>query len=147
VERTWQATVVRGDRKDTAGIVVPPEVLDALGGGRRPPVRVTLLGYTYRTTVGSMGGQSLIPLSGEHRAASGVGDRETVEVVVALDQAERSVAVPDDLAAALEAAALRTAFDGSAPSRRKEWVRQVEEAKTPATRERRVAKILEALRG
>ena len=121
------------------------EVLDALGQGRRPPVRVTLLGYTYRTTVGVMGGVAMIPLSGEHRAACGVGNATEAEVTLAFDAAPRVTEVPDDLAAALDQAGVSPAFDALAPSRRKEHVRQVEEAKAADTRARRVSKVVDAL--
>jgi hypothetical protein len=123
VEQSYRATIVGGDRKDTAGIVVPPDVLAALGAGRRPRLKFTLLGYTYSTTVGSMGGLTLIPLSAEHRAACGLGDAETVDVVLAVDAEPPRVDLPTDLAAALDAAGVRAAFDALAPSHRKEWVR------------------------
>ena len=69
------------------------------------------------------------------------------KTVLTLETAPRLVEVPQDLAVALEAAGLRKAFDASAASRRKEWVRQVVEAKTAETRARRVAKVLGGVRG
>jgi DNA-binding MarR family transcriptional regulator len=147
LSQTFRARVVRGDGKNTAGLLVPPPVIEALGRGRRPPVVVTLLGYTFRTTIGSMGGDLLVPLSAEHRAACGLGDLAEVDVTLAADDAERTTPVPDDLAAALDAAGARAAFDRLAPSRRKEHVRQVEEAKAAATRERRIAKVVAEVTG
>ena len=131
---------------NNAGIEVPPEIVEELGGGKRPAVTVSFNGYSYRTTIGSMGGRFLIPVSAEHRTAAGVaaGDALTVEIV--LDAAPREVEVPADLAAALDAdPAVRAAFDRSAPSHRKEWVRSVEEAKKAETREKRIAKAVAAL--
>jgi hypothetical protein len=147
LSQTFRARVVRGEGKNTAGLLVPPGILEALGRGRRPPVVVTLLGYTYRTTVGSMGGDLLLPLSAEHRAACGLGELAEVDVTLAADDAERTTQVPDDLAAALDAVGARAAFDRLAPSRRKEHVRQVEEAKAAATRERRIAKVVAEVTG
>jgi len=140
------ATTMKLTGRNT-GIPVPPEVLDALGGGRRPAVGVTVNGYRYRSTVGSMGGVALIPFSSEHRAASGIGGGDALEVELVLDTEPREVAVPDDLAAALEAAGATGAFARLAPSHRKAHVTAVEGAKAPETRQRRieaaVAKVLE----
>ena len=62
----FQATVVLGGKTAT-GIQVPDDVVAALGSGKRPPVVVTVGGYTYRTTVAPMGGASWVPLAAEHR--------------------------------------------------------------------------------
>lgn len=128
------------------GIPVPPEVLESLGGGKRPAVTVAVNGYGYRSTVGSMGGRALIPFSSAHRAASGIAGGDEVRVVLDIDTAPRETAVPEDLAAALAAAAVQEAFDGLAPSRRKAHVVAIEGAKSPETRARRVAAVVESLR-
>ena len=129
------------------GIPVPPEVLEALGGGKRPAVAVAVNGSRFASTVGSMGGQALIPFSSERRAESGIGGGDELEVSLELDAAPREAAVPDDLAAALDGAGLRAAFDALAPSRRKAHVVSVEGAKAAETRERRIAAVLTALGG
>src|SRR3954452_7781996 len=94
---TFTAEVELGGKTAT-GIEVPEAVVEQLGSGQRPKVAVTIGGHTYRTTVGRMGGRSLIPLSAEHRAAAGVAAGDTVEVHLALDDAPREVEVPADLA-------------------------------------------------
>jgi hypothetical protein len=128
------------------GIPVPPEVLEQLGGGKRPAVAVTVNGYRYASTVGSMGGRALIPFSSEHRATSGIAGGDDLEVALELDAAPRDTPVPDDLAAALAEAGARPAFDALSPSRRKAHVVSVEGAKAPETRARRVTAVVEALR-
>ncbi|PRY13002.1 YdeI/OmpD-associated family protein [Kineococcus rhizosphaerae] len=132
-------------RTTATGLEVPAEVLEQLGGGRRPAVTVTFAGYSFRTTVGSMGGRALIPVTAQVRAASGVAAGDVLDVVLELDTAPRVVEVPADLAAALEAAGLRAAFDALAPSQRKAHVTAVEGAKAEATRVRRVEKVVAAL--
>ena len=127
------------------GIPVPPEVLESLGGGRRPAVAVVVNGYRYSSTVGSMGGAALIPFSAERRAESGIAGGDELTVSLELDAAPRETPVPDDLAAALAAADVRAAFDALAPSRRKAHVTSVESAKAPETRARRVAAVVESL--
>ncbi|WP_448621680.1 DUF1905 domain-containing protein [Geodermatophilus sp. URMC 65] len=140
----FRTTVVQSGKTAT-GLQVPDEVVAALGGGRRPPVTVTLGDYAYRTTVAPMGGAFWIPLAAEHREAAGVQAGQEVDVRVELDTAPRETPLPDDLAAALDDGA-RVFFDGLAPSHRKEWVRWVEEAKKPETRASRIEKTAEALR-
>ena len=127
------------------GIEVPPEVLDALGGGKRPAVSVVVNGYAFRGTVGAMGGRALISFSAEKRAASGLSGGDPIEVDLELDTAPRTVAVPEDLAAALDAAGATAAFDALSPSARKAHVTSVEGAKAAETRARRVAAVVAKL--
>jgi len=142
----FRATVELGGKTAT-GIEVPADVVTGLGSHKRPPVRVTINGYTYRTTVAPMGGRYLVPVSAEIRAGAGVAAGDEVDVELVLDDAPREVTVPDDLAAALDAAGVRPRFDALAYTHRKEHVRAVEEAKAAATRERRIAKAVEKLSG
>jgi hypothetical protein len=129
------------------GIPVPPEVLARLGGGKRPPVLVEVNGYRYAGTVGAMGGQALISFSAEHRAASGIGGGDELDVGLSLDLEPREVAVPADLAAALDAAGLGAAFAELPPSHRKAHVASVVSAKGAETRQRRVDAVIAKLRG
>jgi antitoxin component of MazEF toxin-antitoxin module len=128
---------------NNTGIEVPAAHMAALGLKKNPPVVVYLPGYSYRSTVAVMNGAFMIPLSAAHRQAAGVAAGMQVEVTLELDLAPRSVELPADLAAALAAApGSQAAFDALAPSKRKELVRQVEEAKASETRTRRIAKIV-----
>ena len=143
---TFTTTLMKATDMDATGIVVPPDAVATLGTSKRPPVTVTLKGYTYRSTVAAMGGKFMLPLAKVHREAAGVQGGDTVEVTLTLDTAPRDTPVPADLKAALTKAKVLKAFQASAPSKRKEWVRQVEEAKAAATRARRIAKVVAALR-
>ncbi|MFC7406680.1 YdeI/OmpD-associated family protein [Georgenia alba] len=127
------------------GIEVPPDVVEALGSGKRPPVVVNVNGYEYRSTVAPMGGRFLIPFSADKRDATGLGGGDPIDVTLTLDTAPRTVEVPADLAAALDDAGAREAFDKLAPSKKKAHVTNVEGAKAPETRARRVAKIVSEL--
>ncbi|HEY8319396.1 MAG TPA: YdeI/OmpD-associated family protein [Amnibacterium sp.] len=128
------------------GVPVPDDVLEALGGGRRPAVEVAVNGYRYRSTVGIMGGKALIPFSSEHRAASGIAGDDPIDVELALDTAPREIAVPADFAAALEAAGMTEAFGRLAPSHRKAHVTSIEGAKAADTRQRRIEAAVEKVR-
>jgi Bacteriocin-protection, YdeI or OmpD-Associated/Domain of unknown function (DUF1905) len=133
--------------KTTTGIQVPEEVMEALGSGKRPAVKVTVNGYSYRSTVATMDGVAMVSLSAEHRAGAGVAGGDEVEVDLELDTAPREVTMPPDLAAALDAEpAARRTFDGLSHSNRSWHVLQVTGAKTEETRQRRIAKSVAALK-
>jgi hypothetical protein len=139
-------TTIKGTENSPTGIEVPPEVIAALGSSRKPAVKVSFSGYTYRNTVAVMGGTYMISLSKANREAAGVKAGEQIEVTLELDEEPRTVEVPEDLAAALSAkSGARAVFDALAYSKRKEFVRQVEEAKTQETRERRIAKVVDSI--
>lgn len=144
---TFRATVELGGKTAT-GIAVPDDVVEALGGGKRPPVVVTVNGFRYRTTVGSRGGRYLVPLSGERRAAAGVEAGDEVDVDIELDTEERTVDVPADFAAALDAhPAARQAFDAMSFSHQQRWVLSIEGAKAADTRRRRIDKAIADIGG
>ncbi len=133
--------------KTATGLPVPADVVEALGGGKKPAVTVTLRGHTYRTTVASRGGQFLVPLSAENRAAAGVAAGDDVEVGIALDTAPRELDVPADLAEALAADdTARARFESLSYSAKQRFVLPIGQAKTAETRRRRVAKVITDLR-
>ncbi len=143
---TFTTPVEKAEDSNATGLRVPAEVVAELGAGKRPKVFVSLNGHTYRSTVAAYGDLFMLPLSTEHRIAAGVKAGDMVKVTIALDLAPRTVEVPADLAAALAARpGAAEAFDALSYTHRKEHVRAVEEAKSPATRERRIARIVAAL--
>ncbi len=141
---TFHTTILQTG-KNTAGIQVPEEIMEKLGAGKRPLVRVTINQYTYRSAVAVMGGKYMISFNPEHRKASGVYGGDETDVTLELDTEPRTVEVPEDLKVALIKARALEIFEKTAPSMKKEYVRQVESAKAQETRERRIAKIVEKL--
>jgi hypothetical protein len=141
---TFHTTILQTG-KNTAGIQVPEEVIEKLDAGRRPLVRVTINQYTYRSAVAVMDGKYMISFSPEHRRASGVQGGDEADVTLELDLEPRTVQIPKDLKDALTHANALDAFERSAPSMKKEYVRQVEEAKAQETRQRRITRIVEKL--
>ncbi|MDQ0116226.1 YdeI/OmpD-associated family protein [Paenibacillus harenae] len=133
--------IILASKKTATGIQVPDEIVAALGTSKRPPVRVTLQGYTYRSTVASMGGKFMIPLSAEHRSGASVEAGDEVEVDIELDNEVRELAIPDDLQAALEADPdAKRFFEGLSYSNKRRFVIPIEGAKTNETRQRRIEK-------
>ncbi len=107
---SFATTLAQEPGKNPTGIVVPAEVMDTLGAGKRPPVHVTVNGHGYRTTIGVMGGRSMIPVSAAIRKATGLAAGDPIEVTIAVDTTPRTVDVPNDLAEAFEANPEAAAF-------------------------------------
>jgi len=142
----FRATLELGGKTAT-GFAVPEKVVKGLGSSKRPAVRVTINGHTYRSTVASMGGRFMVGVSAENRERAGVGAGDKVDVELELDTAPRAVAVPADLAKAFKRnAAAKRFFDGLSFSKQSRIVIPIEQAKTPETRQRRIDKAVDALR-
>lgn len=136
------------ERHGTAtGVEVPDAVVDALDGGRRPPVTVDLGAYRYRSTVAASHGRFMLPVSREHRQATGVEVGDALEVELSLDLEPREVSLPADLGAALAAEPeLGRRFESLSYGRQRRFVLDVEGIKRPDARQRRVDQAIEKLR-
>ena len=140
-------TTIQQTGKTAMGFEVPPAVVEALGAGKRPPVTVTINGYTYRNTVAVMGGVFMIGVAAEHRAPAGIVGGEDVDVDLELDTAPREVQVPPELASALDAEpSARATFDRLSYSNKSWHTLQVTGTSNPETRARRIAKSIAALK-
>jgi len=129
------------------GLEVPEELVEALGGGKRPRVTITINGHSWRSRVAIMRGRNLIGLSNANRKAAGVVTGDRVEVELELDLEPRIVVEPADFATALDAEPLaRSAFDRLTDSQKSQHLRLIENAKKPDTRARRIEKTLATLR-
>ncbi len=140
-------TTVQQSGKTATGIRVPDQAIEALGEGKRPAVRVTINGHTYRSTVAVMGGAYMVALSAENRAAAGVAAGDEVDVDLEPDAEPREVRVPADFDEALSRDPdARRFFDSLSYSNKLRHVLSIEGAKTAETRQRRIAKAVEAFR-
>jgi hypothetical protein len=142
----FHATILQTGRT-TTGIRVPDEVVAALGPGRRPAVRVTVNGYTYRTSVASMNGTFMCSVSAEVREKAAVGGGDEVDVEIELDTEPREVTVPADFREALgrDPQASRF-FDGLSFSHKSAYVLWIESAKKDETRQRRIPEAVRMLK-
>lgn len=140
-------TTILQSGKTATGIQVPPEVVAGLGPSKKPAVKVTINGYTYRSTVATMDGKFMVGVSAEVRERAGVAGGDTVDVDLALDTEERKVTVPADLAAALaKDVRAKRSFEALSYSNQRRYVDNITGAKTDETRARRVAKAVSELR-
>ncbi|MFZ0091247.1 MAG: YdeI/OmpD-associated family protein [Solirubrobacteraceae bacterium] len=139
--------VLQLDGKTATGIRVPDEIVSALGGGNRPRVRVKLAGHSYQTTVARMRGEYKFPVSAAVREKTGLSAGDEVEVTIELDSEPRELTIPAELADALaQHPEAKPAFEKLSYTNRKRYVLAVEGARTPETRQRRIAKTLDELK-
>lgn len=130
------------------GMCAIPVPFDPKGvfGKVRAPVKVTINGYTYRSTIAAMGGPPFIPLRRSHREAAGLRGGETVEVCIALDTEKRIVKPPADFVRALKAGPPAwERWPELSYTHQREYVEAIEEAKKPETRERRIASAVRSI--
>jgi len=140
---TIQYTTTIVQTGNNTGIPVPETILEQLNGGKKPLVKVTLNGYTYRSAVGKMGDKFMISLSAENRKNAQVKSGNKLEISVALDTEPRTVSLPAELQKALDKnKTAQAAFEKLAPSRKKAIALSVAEAKTEETRTRRIEKAI-----
>ena len=140
-------TKLLSNGKTATGVEVPAKVVEALGS-KRPKVRATINGYTYRSSVAAMSGTFMLGVSADVREQAGVAAGDTVDVELQLDTEERRVTIPIDLAAALKKdTKARRFFDDLSYSQQRWFVENIEGATKPETRTRRLEAAVERLRG
>jgi len=141
-------TEILGTGKTAAGIVVPADVLEGLAAGKKPAVRVTINGFTYRSSIATVEGRPMIGVSNDVRQAAGVAAGDVVDIDVELDTEKRTVALPEELAALLaDDPVARGAYDKLSYSNQRRIVEPIDQTKNPETRQRRIDKAMETLRG
>ncbi len=139
-------TTIQLNGKTATGIADPAEVVAHLGSSKRPAVRVTINGHTYRSTVTPMGGVFMLPISAENRMLANASADDEVEVEIEPDSQLREVSVPSDFLEALDRDVVaRRFFDGLSYSNKQRVVLHIEGAKTAETRLRRIAKAVNTL--
>ncbi|MEJ7680114.1 MAG: YdeI/OmpD-associated family protein [Segetibacter sp.] len=132
--------------KTATGIKVPPEIVESFGAGKKPAVRITINGYTYRSTVAMMGGVFMVALSTENRKNANVAGGDEAEVIIELDTEPREVEVPQEFQKALNKNSVaRENFDKLSYSKKQGLVIPIKDAKTDDTKQRRIEKAISIL--
>ena len=139
-------TVLLTAGKTATGIKIPGEIIDKLNAGKKPPVKVTINGFTYRSTIAVMGGNFMVGVSAENREGAKVKGGDTIDVTIELDTQPRVIEVPEALKKALDKnAKAKKAFESLSYSKQQVLVLPVSKAKTDETRNRNIEKALKAL--
>jgi len=128
---------------NNTGIVIPDEIVEQLGKGKKPPVKVTINDHTYRNTVAVYGGQFMIGISAENRNKANVKGGDKITVTLELDTEPREVILPSDFEEALSKNSIaKKFFESLSYSNKRHYVLPVEQAKTTETRQRRIEKAI-----
>ena len=143
ITTTYQTAVI--GEGNHASLEIPDKNLKEVGGNKRAPLKITINDYTYQSTATGVGGKCMVVFPMRDREAAGVTIGDTITVTLELDSGYRQVEVPQTLQTALAESELSETFKNLTYSKRKEYARQVEEAKTPETITRRIQKIIQQL--
>lgn len=144
MKTTYTTTIV--GTGNHASIAIPDEQLQIIGGNKRAPLKITVNGYTYQSTATVFRGSCAVVFPQHDRTMAGVSSGETVDVTLELDSGYREVDIPTSLQTALQNEHLVNVFRDLIYSKRKEFARQVREAKAEDTRTRRIEKIILTLK-
>jgi len=142
--KTTYETVVIGFGNH-ASIEIPDENLAEIGGNKRAPLKITVNGYTYQSTATGVNGKCMVVFPTRDREASGAAAGDLITVTLELDDGYRQVDVPPALSEVLEGKGLSETFHNLNYSKRKEFCRQVYDAKTDETRSRRIQKVIDQI--
>jgi Bacteriocin-protection, YdeI or OmpD-Associated/Domain of unknown function (DUF1905) len=141
--KTFRTTIVREGSACFIPVTFDPRTVF---GKVRVPVKVTVNGYTYRSTIAAMGGPPCVPLRKSHREAAGLEGGETIDVRMELDVEQREIQPPADFINALQAARAWPRWQELSFTHQREYVEAIEEARKPETRARRIDAAVRAIR-
>lgn len=132
---------------NNTGIVVPDEVIERLGAGRRPAVIINVNGYEYRNTVGIMGGKHMLSISAAIRKETGLKGGDAIHVILATANVPREVDMPSEFEEALSAEPTLSAFFSTlSNSLQRYHVDNINAAKSADTRQRRIERAIALFR-
>jgi hypothetical protein len=141
--KTYKTTIFRDKSMCYIPVTFDPK---AVFGKTRVPVKVTVNGYTYRSTITTIGGPPCIPLRRSHREAAGLEGGETLPVRLELDTDKREVTPPADFTKALKSAAAWEGWRALSYTHQREHVEAIEGARKPETRARRIERAIGMLK-
>jgi hypothetical protein len=129
--------------KTATGIKIPPEIVESLGAGKKPPVRITINGYTYLNTDAVMGGAFMVGVTADHRKGANVKGGDELDVTIELDTQPREVEIPEEFQKALKKNSIaKKNFESLSYSKKNGIVFLIKDAKTDETKQRRIEKAI-----
>jgi bifunctional DNA-binding transcriptional regulator/antitoxin component of YhaV-PrlF toxin-antitoxin module len=143
-KQTFEVLLEKHENMEATGITIPFDV-EKVFGAKRVPVKVSINGAEYRSTIMKMSGKYMMAVPKVFREAANIKAGETITVSMEKDTEKRTVEIPKDLAEALQKAALTDAFAKMSFTHQKEYVRAIEDAKREETRINRIEKTIQML--
>ena len=136
-------TTILQSKKTATGLKIADEIVEQLGAGKKPAVKVTINGYTYRSSIASMGGVFMLGVSADVREKAGVKGGDEVDVELELDTEKREVELLPEFKKALdENEQAKKFFEGLSFSGKQRYVLPIAQAKTEETKQRRIEKAI-----
>ncbi|HUK23458.1 MAG TPA: YdeI/OmpD-associated family protein [Terriglobales bacterium] len=146
-QHKFKVKLIGQSGSEVAAVKPPFDVPAVFGRKGRVPVKGTINGFPFRSSLMNMGEGHMMVVNAELRAGARCKAGDTVAVVMELDEDKRTVAVPAYLKKIIEGDAKAKEFWPQLSfTHQKEYVREIEEAKKPETREKRIAAMMAALR-
>jgi Bacteriocin-protection, YdeI or OmpD-Associated/Domain of unknown function (DUF1905) len=131
---------------NNTGIVIPEELVMSLESGKKPPVIVTINGFSYKNTVAVMGGQFLVGVNSDIRKKTGLQGGDPIEVTLELDTEPRVLEIPADFQQALDSNRVaKDFFEKLSYSNKQRFVLPLDQTKNPETRQKRIEKAIKDL--
>lgn len=142
---TFKTTLLTAGKTAT-GIKIPPGIIEKLGAGKKPPIKVTINGFTYQSTVAVMGSDFMVGVNAQNREAAKVKGGDKINVTIQLDTGERTLEVPVEFQKMLNKnPAAKKKYETLSYSKKKVLVIPIANAKTDETRNRNIEKAMNAL--
>ena len=137
-----------GQEGSSVAALKPPfDVVDVFQRKGRVPVKGTINGFPFRSSLMNMGDGHMMVVNAELRAGAKCKAGDSVSVVMELDEDERKVELPAYLKKLIAAdPKAEEAWDKLAFTHQKEHVRAIEDAKREDTRQKRIAAMMDMLR-
>ncbi len=133
-------------KKTATGIQVPDKIVAKLSSGKRPPVKVTINGYTYQNTIAVMDGVFMLSVSAAVREKAQIKSGDQVTVTLELDTTVREAAIPEEFKKVLDQYSVaKQRFEKLSNSNKKRYIIPIEQAKTIETKNRRIEKAIQEL--
>ncbi|MDQ1559270.1 MAG: hypothetical protein QOD32_2330 [Pyrinomonadaceae bacterium] len=141
--KRFRVLLEKHDTSEATGITIPFDVEQTFGTRARVPVRGTINGFPYRSSIFPMGGCFMMAVNKDLRAGANAKAGDRISVTMERDDEPRIITPPPDLARALRAnKAAKATWDKLSYTHQKEHARAVEDAKRPETRARRIEKAI-----
>jgi hypothetical protein len=139
---------IQGKEAGVVAAITPPvNVPEFFGTRARVPVRGTINGYPFRSSLSPCGGHHMMPVNKMLRQGAGAQPGDLVDVVMERDEEERTVEAPPLLKKALAKNKVAQAnWQKLSFTHKKEMALAIVGAKQEETRARRLGKIVEVLK-
>lgn len=145
-QQRFKTKLVGHTGMETASITPPFDVAQVFGMKGRVPVKGSVNGVPFRSSLMNMGDGHMMVVNAELRAAAGCKAGDTVEVIMERDDDARTVEVPTYLMEKIKSDPKAAEFwSGLSFTHQKEYIREIQEAKRPETRDRRIATMMSNL--